>query len=487
MSGVSTPSMRCREVPGFFVTNHSIEGRMNVVVYGAGYVGLVSAVCFAQMGHQVACVDVDEARIAALIEGQCPLHEEGLPALLQEQIQNNRLVFTTDVSQAVPSASLHVIAVGTPGQDDGSADLSQVYDVASQVVEHTRRDCVLVIKSTVPVGTGDLLAAHVGRLLQKQNKSLRIHLASNPEFLREGSAVYDFLNADRIVIGGNEAAIAALTRFYEPLIQKGIPLLAMSQRSAELTKYAANALLATKISFINYMSQLAQQWGANIDEVREGMALDHRIGPHFLQPGIGYGGSCFPKDVKALSHSARLAGLDTRFLEAVERVNHQQKQWIVGQLSAYFNEKLAGLNIGLWGLAFKPGTDDLREASSLVILKALLQAKANVFVYDPAAMGRARELFKEEVGITWLGSAEAVLQQKLHALAIITEWSEFKHYPLDELQKNLGTAPIFDGRNCYRLEAAADAGLLYYSIGRPVVNQSFRQTAPKTSLHEETV
>ncbi|MDX1836645.1 UDP-glucose/GDP-mannose dehydrogenase family protein [Legionella taurinensis] len=461
---------------------------MNVVVYGAGYVGLVSAACFAHMGHRVVCVDVDEARIAALLDGQCPLHEEGLPAMLKEQIHANRLVFTSNLSEAVPSASLHVIAVGTPGREDGSADLSQVYDVASQVVKHAATDGVLVIKSTVPVGTGDLLAAHVHRQLQEQKKNQRIHLASNPEFLREGSAVYDFLNADRIVIGGNRAALDTLTRFYEPLVQKGIPLLTMSQRSAELTKYAANALLATKISFINYISQLAQQTGANIDEVREGMALDHRIGPHFLQPGIGYGGSCFPKDVKALSHSARLAGLETRLLDAVERVNHQQKQWLVRQLSTFFNEKLAGLNIGLWGLAFKPGTDDLREASSLVILKALLDAKANVFVYDPAAMNPARELFKGEAAITWLSSARDVLQHKLHALAIITEWPEFKHYPLVELQKQLGTAPVFDGRNCYCLEAATQAGLLYYSVGRPVVNQPLRQNAPEeASVHEEIV
>lgn len=442
---------------------------MVIAVYGAGYVGLITALCFAKLGYQVICADRNGDRVALLAEGETPIYEEGLSTLLQEQLQARRITFTNNLLVATKSASIHIIATGTPELPDGSADLSSVFMVAGFVAEHSQNNGLLVTKSTVPVGTGDELEALVKSTLEKNPHKITLDVASNPEFLREGSAISDFLNADRIIAGGNDKAVGILADLYQPLIKNSIPFVAMSRRSAELTKYSANAMLASKISFINQISQLAEKFGANIDDIRQGMALDPRIGPHFLQAGIGYGGSCFPKDVCALIQTAKSVQVDTNFLEAIDNINEFQKTWISRQLAQYFNKKLQGVKIGFWGLAFKPGTDDLREASSIVAIRSLLEAGADVIAYDPAAVPAAQLLFGNARTIKWCNKAEEVLDSSLDALVIATEWPEFKTFPLHQLQQKLQKAPIFDGRNCFDLQAVKDAQLLYYSVGRPII------------------
>ncbi|KTD25990.1 MULTISPECIES: UDP-glucose dehydrogenase family protein [Legionella] len=443
---------------------------MIIAVYGAGYVGLVSSACLAQLGHDVICVDINESRIAMLAQGKCPIYEEQLPELLKEQLARRRLDFTVDLSAAIARAKVHIIATGTPGLADGNADLSQVFAVASRIAQEAEEDCVLVIKSTVPVGTGDEIQAHVNNELAHYHKAIKIGVASNPEFLREGTAVHDFLCADRVVIGGEEQTLMVLKQLYQPLADQGVPILLMSRRSAELTKYSANAMLACRISFINQISRLADELGADIDDIRQGIGLDYRIGPHFLNAGIGYGGSCFPKDVRALIQTAKRVNVDTNLLDAIESINRLQKKWIFAQLSEHFKQNLNGLTIGIWGLSFKPGTDDLREASSLAAIKTLLQAGANLRIFDPVAIPAAQKLLADNRAIQWCESAEAVFNTSLHALAIMTEWPQFKNYPLDFLKMKLGDAPLFDGRNCYPLSAVKTAQLArYYSVGRPPV------------------
>jgi len=458
-----------------------------IVVYGAGYVGLVSSVCFAKLGYPVTCVDVNEGRINKLSKGESPIYEEGLPSLLKEQIASGRLSFTSNLIQASKSATIHVVATGTPSLDDGSADLSQVFSVISSIVEHAEFDGVIVTKSTVPVGTGDKIEELVSQQLAHFKKNYTLDVASNPEFLREGSAISDFLNADRIIVGGNDRAIKTLKNLYQPLIERGVPFLSMSRRSAELTKYSANAMLACRISFINQISQLAEKLGANIDDIRQGIALDSRIGQHFLQAGIGYGGSCFPKDVQALVQIAANASVDTRFLAAIADVNEIQKNWVFTQVNCHFNQELNGLKIGFWGLSFKPGTDDMREASSLVAINALLQANVEVFAYDPVANETARQLFVPTAAITWCTSAEGVLNSNLDALVIVTEWAEFKNFPLTRLRSMLNAAPVFDGRNCFDLDAVRAAHFpYYYSVGRPAVLLRNRSNTVVTPLIEST-
>lgn len=442
---------------------------MIISIYGAGYVGLVSAACLAKLGHRVICADINKQRIALLLDGKCPIYEQGLPELLQEQLANGQLCFTTDLAVAIKEASVHFIATGTPSLADGKADLSQVFSVATTIAKEAETDCLLVTKSTVLVGTGDAIEVHINTRLREANKAIKIAVASNPEFLREGTAVYDFLKADRIIIGGESQALAVLEKIYQPLIDQGIPVLKMSRRSAELTKYSANAMLACKISFMNQISRLADKLGANIDEIREGIALDHRIGPHFLQAGIGYGGSCFPKDVRALVQTAKEAEIEASLLEAIETINRLQKNWIFEQISKHFNHKLTGLTIGLWGLSFKPGTDDMREASSLVTIDALLRAGARLRVFDPVAIPATQQLLGHHLAFSCCDSPEAVLAEKLDALVIATEWPQFKNYSLMRLKEQLNGAPIFDGRNCFELSAVIAAQITYYSVGRPTV------------------
>ncbi|KTC67979.1 UDP-glucose 6-dehydrogenase [Legionella birminghamensis] len=443
---------------------------MKIAVYGAGYVGLVSSACLASLGHDVLCADLNQERVDALLSGHCPIHEKNLPELLHEQTQAGRLQFSADIEKTIDFADIHFIAVGTPGLADGRADLSQVEAVVKTITQLASRDCFIICKSTVPVGTGERLEILVKEQLQSLNKTITVELASNPEFLREGSAVFDFLNADRIIVGGEPSAITCLQAIYQPLINKGIPFLPMSRCSAELTKYSANAMLASRISFMNQISQIAEAAGANIEDIRRGMALDERIGPHFLNAGIGYGGSCFPKDVRALAETAADLRLDPVLLNAIDQTNTQQKNWVIKQLMKHFNNRLSGLKIGFWGLSFKPDTDDLREASSLTAIQSVLRADAMVVAYDPAAIDSARLLFQGEHNIVWAKTAEEVLNSGLDALVIATEWSEFKNYSLQKMKRCIKQAAVFDGRNCYDLRAVEEARLHhYYSVGRPVV------------------
>lgn len=444
---------------------------MQIAIYGAGYVGLVSSLCFAQLGHEVICLDINENRIALLSQGKSPIYEEGLENLLQAMLMAGRLFFTSSFEDLSSNISIHIIATGTPSLSNGGADLSQVYSVISSIVKHTTAKALLVIKSTVPVGTGESLEAFVQQQLTENNKSHQLELASNPEFLREGTAISDFLNAERIVVGGNAHAITVLRELYQPLITKGIPFLTMSRQSAELAKYASNAFLACKISFINQISQLAEPCDANVDDIRSVMGLDSRIGSQFLNPGIGYGGSCFPKDVRALVQIAGKMDVDPSFFQSIDRVNDLQKTWVVFQIRRHFNKALQGLKIGFWGLAFKPGTDDLREASSLVAIDSLLNAQVTIYAYDPSASVKASEHYSQRnsTDIQFCTTADSVLEVGLDALVIATEWQQFKSFPLEALKKALGKTPIFDGRNCYALEDVQEVGLVYYSVGRPVI------------------
>lgn len=443
---------------------------MIIALYGAGYVGLVSAACLAKLGHYVICADINKERIALLLKGECPIYEKDLPALLREQQASGRLLFTTDLSLAIKEATVHMIATGTPSLPNGNADLSQVFAVALQIAKEAEGDCLLVTKSTVPVGTGDAIQSRINSELAQRAKTFSINVASNPEFLREGTAVYDFLNADRIILGGDEKALDILETIYNPLIEQKIPVLKMSLRSAELTKYSANAMLACKISFMNQISRLADDLDANIDEIRAGIASDHRIGPDFLEAGIGYGGSCFPKDVRALIQIAKSLKVNTNLLDAIEEINFLQKNWVIEQVNKHFNSNLSGLTIGIWGLAFKPGTDDMREASSLVAIESLLKAGGNLRVFDPVAMPAARKFLTDNLEITYCDSAEEVLATTLDGLVIATEWPQFKAYNLDQLKIQLKEAPIFDGRNCYDLAKIKAAKLAYYySVGRPAI------------------
>ena len=447
---------------------------MIISVYGAGYVGLVSAVCFAKIGHQVICADINEDRIATLLNGECPIYEDQLPQLIKEQLLCGLLQFTTDLSYAIKQATIHIIATGTPSKLDGSADLSQVFAVVTQLGCEAIANGVLVTKSTVPVGTGDAIQTHLNTELARAGKYYRIGVVSNPEFLREGSAVHDFLHADRIIIGGALEALNVLKPVYQPLVEQGIPLLCMSRRSAELTKYSANAMLACRISFINQISRIAEKAGANIDDIAQAIGLDKRIGPYFLKAGIGYGGSCFPKDVMALAQTARSLGEDVSLLEAIKMVNHIQKKWVIEQLNKHFNHELKNKKIGVWGLSFKPDTDDMREASSLVIIDALLKGGAKLRLFDPVAMPAARAYLPQNESIVWCASADSVLIGNLDALVIATEWQVFKDYSLSNLHAALLNAPIIDGRNCFDLAQIEQEKIsYYYSVGRPRVSKGF--------------
>ncbi|STY29827.1 UDP-glucose 6-dehydrogenase [Legionella wadsworthii] len=442
---------------------------MNISVYGAGYVGLVSAACLAHLGHEVVCTDIDIEKIDMLQGGGCPLHEKHLNEILEESRKNGKIFFSSDLSYAISRSFIHIITTGTPSKPDGSADLSQVFAVSERIASEIKRDAILVIKSTVPAGTCDEIYSSVQSIVTSQQKICKIDVVSNPEFLREGNAVTDFLNAERIIAGGNEAALIAIQRMYQPLLEQGIPLLRMSRRSAELTKYAANAMLACKISFINQMSRIAEVSGANIDDIRLGIGYDRRIGKEFFLPGVGYGGSCFPKDVRALCATAKEFHIDASLIEAIESVNNMQKNWAFEMLEKHFTSNLEGRTIGIWGLAFKQDTDDLREASSLNLIYSLLAANAQIQVYDPEAMKNAKKLLSQYESIRWCESAsQAVLG--VDALVIVTEWSEFKYYPLYKLASQLKNAPLIDGRNCYNLFEIRNSNIhCYYSVGRPAV------------------
>ncbi|MCK9685877.1 UDP-glucose dehydrogenase family protein [Scleromatobacter humisilvae] len=439
---------------------------MKITVIGTGYVGLVSGACLAEMGNHVLCLDVDPRKIDVLNGGGIPIHEPGLDSVVARNVAAGRLQFTTDVAASVAHGTLQFIAVGTPPDEDGSADLQYVL-AAARNIGRLMTDYKLVIdKSTVPVGTADKVKAAIQAELDARGVTLEFSVASNPEFLKEGAAVEDFMKPDRIVVGAEgERAISLLRAVYAPFQRNRDKLVVMDVRSAELTKYAANAMLATRISFMNELALLAENLGADIELVRQGIGSDPRIGYHFLYAGCGYGGSCFPKDVKALIRTASESGRDLKVLQAVEDANDAQKQVLVHKIVKRFGEDLAGKRFAVWGLAFKPNTDDMREASARVLIGELLSRGATVTAYDPVAMTEARRIFGDEPRIGYAENPDEALVGA-DALAIVTEWKEFRSPDFARIANTLKTPVIFDGRNLYEPKVVRDAGIDYQPIGR---------------------
>ena len=433
---------------------------------GTGYVGLVTGTCLAEVGNDVLCLDVDEGKIDILNGGGVPIHEPGLEPMVRRNADAGRLKFTTDVDRAVAHGALQFIAVGTPPDENGSADMQYVIQAARNIGKRMTEAKVIVDKSTVPVGTADQVHAAIADELATRGKAIPFAVASNPEFLKEGAAVEDFMKPDRIVIGADdERAIAALRTVYAPFMRNHERLLVMDVRSAELTKYAANAMLATRISFMNEVANLADQLGADIEMVRQGIGSDPRIGYHFLYPGAGYGGSCFPKDVKALQFTATQLGRPLRVIAAVEAVNDAQKRVLVEKIVGRFGEDLSGRRFALWGLAFKPNTDDMREAPSRTIIEALLAKGATVVAYDPVAMNEARRVLGPRAGLSFAASPMAACNDA-DALVIVTEWKEFRGADFEVLKARLKSPLIFDGRNLYDPALVKAAGFEYAAIGR---------------------
>ncbi|WP_432285906.1 UDP-glucose/GDP-mannose dehydrogenase family protein [Aminobacter sp. BA135] len=440
---------------------------MNLTVFGIGYVGLVQAAVLAEVGHDVVCVDVDAAKVERLNQGFIPIFEPGLEALVRENHAAGRIVFTTDASMAVRHGEIQMIAVGTPQGEDGSADLKYVLSVADAIGREMAGAKIVVTKSTVPVGTADKVRETIAAALkQRGREELSFDVVSNPEFLKEGSAVADCMKPDRIIVGtDSEAAEEVMRELYAPFNRNHEKMIVMDVRSAEFTKYAANCMLATKISFMNEMANLAELLGADIEEVRKGIGSDPRIGYHFIYPGLGYGGSCFPKDVRALIRTAGDVGFEPVLLHSVEARNNAQKVVLFDKLKAHFNGDLAGKTFALWGLAFKPNTDDMREAPSRVLMEALWQAGARVQAYDPEAMNEAQQIYGQRDDLTLCGTKEAALRGA-DALLIATEWKNFRAPSFELIRDQLKTAVIFDGRNLYDPAVVARHGIQYVSIGR---------------------
>lgn len=439
---------------------------MKVTVFGSGYVGLVTGACLADVGNHVVCVDIDEAKVEKLTKGEVPIYEPGLDRLIIENQQHGHLEFTTDAKSAIEHADIIFIAVGTPPQEDGSADLQYVLAVAGTIGQYMNGYKVIVGKSTVPVGTCDQIERKVAEELAKRQSDLTFSVVSNPEFLKEGSAIEDFLKPDRIVVGTQDTkAKSMMGELYAPFNRKHNRVLFMDRRSSELTKYAANAMLATKISFINEISNIAERVGADIEEVRHGIGSDPRIGYQFIYPGCGYGGSCFPKDVKALRQTARKYDYQANLLDAVENVNAKQKENLFEKVSNFYKGDLTGKTFALWGLSFKPQTDDMREASSLVLMDALFAAGAKVQAYDPAAMEATQSLYPDQPLLTLTGTKEAALRDA-DALIICTEWKNFRSPDFGLIKSQVSDKVIFDGRNLYDPETLADKGVKYFGVGR---------------------
>ncbi len=438
---------------------------MRITIFGSGYVGLVTGACLADAGNQVICVDVDDRKIAMLKAGEVPIHEPGLDAVVKRNTEVGRLRFTTNAREGVAHGQFQLIAVGTPPDEDGSADLRHVLAVARTIGEHMAEYKVVITKSTVPVGTADKVRLAVAESLAARRASTEYDTVSNPEFLKEGAAIADFMKPDRVVVGTDSARAAELMRaLYEPFMHNRDRMIVMDVRSAELTKYAANAMLATKISFMNELANLAERVGADIEAVRFGIGSDPRIGHAFIYPGVGYGGSCFPKDVKALKHSADEVGYHANILAAVEAVNERQKTVLFAKIKAHFGD-LRGRTIALWGLAFKPNTDDMREAPSRVLMEALWQAGAEVRAFDPVAMPECVRLYGQRADLTLCKDSPDALQGA-DALAIVTEWREFRSPDFDYIKSALKSPVIFDGRNLYDPLHMARTGFSYYAIGR---------------------
>ncbi len=443
---------------------------MRVTIFGTGYVGLVTGTCLSDVGHDVVCVDIDQAKVDGLNNGVIPIYEPGLEPMVKANHAAGRLRFTSDAATAISHADVIFIAVGTPPDEDGSADLKYVLAVARTIGQHIERAVVVVNKSTVPVGTADKVRAAIAAELSARNVEVPFDVASNPEFLKEGDAVNDCMRPDRIVIGAsNLAAVDKLKRLYAPFNRNHERIVVMDVRSAELTKYAANAMLATKISFMNEIANIAERVGADVEMVRQGIGSDPRIGWHFIYPGAGYGGSCFPKDVQALERTAQQHGYRAELLGAVESVNHRQKAHLFELIQRHYGDAgdkpLAGKTFAVWGLAFKPNTDDMREASSRRLLQLLWDAGAKVRAYDPEATHEAQRIFGERDDLVLCDSARAALADA-DALVVVTEWKQFRSPDFQRLRQSLADAVIFDGRNLYHPDEVEAAGLAYYGIGR---------------------
>ncbi|MDE1893883.1 MAG: UDP-glucose/GDP-mannose dehydrogenase family protein [Pseudomonadota bacterium] len=439
---------------------------MKVTIFGTGYVGLVTGACLAEMGNQVLCVDVDTAKVESLKRGAIPIYEPGLEAIVRRNHASGRLDFTTEAAPAIAHGELIFIAVGTPPDEDGSADLKYVLAVARSIGHHLDRYAVVVNKSTVPVGTADRVREAVATELAARGNPVPFDVVSNPEFLKEGAAVEDCLRPDRIIIGASsERAVAVLRKLYAPFNRNHERIVVMDERSAELTKYAANAMLATKISFMNEIANIAERVGADVEWVRQGIGSDPRIGYHFIYPGAGYGGSCFPKDVQALERTAHDHGYEARLLGAVEAVNRQQKNKLFELISGHFNGQLAGKTIALWGLAFKPNTDDMREAPSRQLIEALWAVGARVRAFDPEAREETRRLYGDRADLVLCEQADEALRGA-DVLAVVTEWKAFRSPDLAAVRAALTEPAIFDGRNLYDPATVEEAGLAYYGVGR---------------------
>ena len=435
---------------------------MKIAVIGTGYVGLVTGTCFAETGNQVTCVDIDTNKVARLQKGEIPIYEPGLDVLFDRNIAEDRLKFTTNLVEGIQDAEVIFLALPTPPGEDGSADLKYILGVANDLGPILQNYAVIIDKSTVPVGTAEKVHAAIAA-----NATVDFDVVSNPEFLREGVAVEDFMKPDRVVVGTtSDRAKKVMEKLYAPLVRQGNPVIFMDERSAEMTKYAANSFLALKITFMNEIANLCEKVGANVDDIRRGIGTDSRIGKRFLFAGIGYGGSCFPKDVQALAKTSADYGYDFRTLRSVMAVNDDQKKKLLPVVNEYFDGNLKGKTIAVWGLAFKPYTDDIREAPALENIKALLDAGANITVYDPEAMDNVKKIIPN---ITYCHTAYAALDDA-DALMIFTEWPQFRTPDFEKMSKLLKEKVIFDGRNLYELETMRENGFTYYSIGREVVS-----------------
>jgi UDPglucose 6-dehydrogenase len=437
---------------------------MKISVFGSGYVGLVAGACFADVGNDVICADIDESKIRMLEKGKIPIYEPGLSDIVQRNMREERLSFTTDLQKAIRESTIIIIAVGTPPDDDGSADLKNVLAVAATIGKNMNESKIVVNKSTVPVGTAELVRKEISK-----HTDLPFAVVSNPEFLKEGAAIDDFMKPDRVIIGSSdEKAMQTIRDLYLPFVRTGKPIILMDEPTAELTKYAANAMLATKISFMNEIANLCDRVGADINMIRKGVGSDSRIGSSFIFPGVGYGGSCFPKDVKALVNTAKKNNYELEVLKAVEAVNIKQKTVLIDKITRYFDEDLTGKVFAIWGLSFKPRTDDMREAPAIDMIRALVSKGAKVQAHDPEALQEAERIFKDLIG------DQVNLYQKRYkciegadALIIMTEWNEFREPDFLLIKETLNNPVIFDGRNIYEPERLKNAGIDYFCIGRP--------------------
>lgn len=439
---------------------------MKVTVFGSGYVGLVTGICLAEVGNDVVCIDVDQNKIDNLNNGIVPIYEPGLDEMVKENMQAGRIKFTTNIKEAVDHGVFQFIAVGTPPDEDGSADLQYVLAVAKSIAESMEEYRVVVDKSTVPVGTADKVKDVILKTQQERGIDIDFDVVSNPEFLKEGAAIDDFMKPDRIVVGTDNPRTAELLKaLYAPFNRSHDRVIIMDVRSAELTKYAANAMLATKISFMNELSNLAELLGADIEQVRNGIGSDSRIGYSFIYPGCGYGGSCFPKDVKALERTAQQVGYKAELLSAVENVNDRQKHVLVNKINRHYANNLQGKTFALWGLSFKPKTDDMREAPSRVILEALIEQGASIRAYDPEAMEEAKRIYGDKLGLTLVQTANDAIEGA-DALIVVTEWKNFWSPDFDLLKNKLKDRVVFDGRNLYQPQILESMGIQYYAIGR---------------------